>query len=420
MRAPRLPIGVVAAIVAVMAAFISSGPRAGEPPADAPAHTAAQPANLCTLCHAEIRVQFDRGVHKTEGIACVSCHGGNPAASTVEAAHRGGFRGEPRRRDIPALCAGCHADVARMRPYNLPSDQFALYQTSQHGTRLAKGDDTVAVCTDCHGVHDIRRPDDPQSPVFRRNVPATCGRCHGDAAQLKRYGRSDNPFADYVVGVHGVAFLEKANNAAPECTRCHSSHGATPPGIGDVEKVCGQCHATTRTWFLAGPHKTAMDAAGLQECATCHHNHRTPPATVEMLDTVCLQCHDAGSEQVRLAATMKTMFTEAAAEIDRAERLVGEASRIPLYVEDYKARLQDARTALMESFPVMHAVDTAQVEPHTRRARSIAREVGDEIEEKFAGRWWRNVGLALFWFYLLLTATILVRARRRAIAEGRR
>ena len=58
--------------------------------------------------------------------------------------------------------------------------------------------------------------------------------------------------------------------------------------------------------------------------------------------------------------------------------------------------------------------------PSPARARSIAREVGNEIEEKFAGRWWRKVGLALFWFYLLLTATILVRARRRAIAEGRR
>lgn len=381
---------------------------------------AEQPANLCAVCHADVRVRFDQGVHKSEGIACVSCHGGNPSAGTVETAHRGGFRGVPRRRDIPALCAGCHADVARMRPYNLPSDQYALYQTSQHGMRLSKGDEKVAVCTDCHGVHDIRPPEDPKSTVFRRNVPATCGRCHGDAGLMKQYGRPDNPFTDYVAGVHGRAFLENANDAAPECTRCHGSHGATPPGVGDVEKVCGQCHATTRAYFLAGPHKEAMDAAGLQECAACHHNHDTPPATVAMLDTVCLGCHDAGSGQVELAAAMKTMFTEASAEIDHAERLVEEASRIPLYVEDYKARLQDARTALMESFPVMHALDVSRVEPHTRRARSIAREVGNEVEEKFAGRWWRKVGLVVFWFYLLLTAAILVRARRGAAAEGRR
>jgi hypothetical protein len=71
----------------------------------------------------------------------------------------------------------------------------------------------------------------------------------------------------------------------------------------------------------------------------------------------------------------------------------------------------------MESFPVMHALDASLVEPHTRRARSIATEVGKEIHQKLAARLWRIVGLALLWFYLLLTATIVVRARRRAAAE---
>lgn len=387
-----------------------------------PASPAAPPGvgGMCGVCHSENRVQFERGIHRSEGIACTSCHGGDSTATTVVGAHRGNFRGAPRRRDIPALCASCHADVARMRPYNLPSDQFALYQTSQHGQRLAQGDPNVAVCTDCHGVHEIRRRDDPKSRVFPRNIPSTCARCHGDAALMKKYGRTDNPYADYAAGVHGTAFLKNGNDAAPECTRCHGSHGATPPGLGDVEKVCGQCHATTRQYFLEGPHKEAMDAAGLQECAACHHHHDTPPASVAMLDTVCLQCHTMDSAQQKLAATMKTMFTEASQEIDRAHRLVEEAGRIPLYVEDYEARLVDARTSLMESFPVMHALNPSRVEPHTRRARSIAAEVSSEIHEKLAGRWWNKVGLGVFWFYLLLTAAILVRARRRAAAEGPR
>jgi predicted CXXCH cytochrome family protein len=375
---------------------------------------------MCGICHSDIRVQFDKGVHKGEGITCTSCHGGDPNATTVAAAHRAPFRGAPRRRDIPALCASCHSDVTRMRPYNLPSDQYALYQTSHHGMRLAKGDENVAVCTDCHGVHEIRPPSDPKSRVFRRNIPATCGQCHGNAALMRKYGHSDNPLADYSAGVHGRAFLGAGNDAAPECTRCHGGHGATPPGVGDVEKVCGQCHETARLYFLAGPHKKAMDAAGLDECAACHGNHKTPPASVAMLDTVCLNCHDQGSKQVKLAATFKTMFTQASQEIDRADKLVTEAARIPLYVDDYKARLTDARTALMESFPVMHALDVAQVEPHTRRARSIAAEVSREIQQKLAGRVWRFVGLVLLWFYLLLTAGILTRARRRAAAEGRR
>jgi predicted CXXCH cytochrome family protein len=372
---------------------------------------------MCGICHSDIRVEFEKGIHRTEGLACVSCHGGDPKATTVAGAHRGSYRGVPRRRDIPALCASCHSDIVKMRAYNIPSDQYALYQTSQHGIRLAKGDESVAVCTDCHGVHEIRPPSDPQSSVFRRNIPATCGRCHGNPALLQKYHRKDNPLADYTAGVHGKAFLEAGNNAAPECTRCHGSHGATPPGIGDVEKVCGQCHTTARSYYVAGPHKEGMDAAGEPECAACHQNHRTPPATTAMLDTVCVECHEQGSDEVKLGARFKTMFTEASAEIDRADKLVARAAHIPLYVDDYKARLTDARTALMESVPVMHALDASLVEPHTRRAESIAKQVSGEIEHKLEERRWRFVGLALFWFYLLTTAVIVVRARRRAVAE---
>ena len=65
----------------------------------------------------------------------------------------------------------------------------------------------------------------------------------------------------------------------------------------------------------------------------------------------------------------------------------------------------------------MHAMDVAQLEPLTRRARSIADEVSEEIQDKLDERAWRYVGLVLFWFYLLLTAAIVMRARRRAAAR---
>jgi predicted CXXCH cytochrome family protein len=374
-------------------------------------------AKMCGVCHSDIRVKYARGVHRSEGIGCVSCHGGDPDALTVEGAHRGGYRGVPSRRGIPALCASCHADVARMRFFNIPSDQYAIYQTSQHGIRLAKGDDRAAVCTDCHGVHEIRPTDDPKSSVFRRNIPATCGKCHSDPALLKRYGLKSDPVADYNASVHGKAFLAGGNNAVPECTRCHGSHGASPPGVGDVDRVCGQCHTKTRGYFVASAHKEGMDRAGEPECGACHGYHRIEKATAAMLDTLCAKCHDRGDDALRLAATYRRMVDEASKDIARADEIVAEAARIPLYVEDYRARLEDARTALMESAPVMHSLDSMLVEPHVRRARSIATGVTEEVREKFAGRVWRYVGLGLFWFYLLLTATIVTRARRRAAAE---
>jgi len=376
--------------------------------------------NQCLLCHPDVRVLFDRSRHHAEEVTCTACHGGNAQAITVEGAHSGSFRGVPKRRDIPALCATCHSNVEKMRPYNLPTDQYALYQTSRHGQLLAKGDERVAVCIDCHGSHEILPPEDPRSSTYVRNIPATCGKCHGDAKLMAAYGLQGNPATEFAAGVHGTLLLEKGNLAAPDCTRCHGAHGATPPGVGDVDKICGQCHATTRTYFLQGPHKAAMDKAGLPECAACHDRHDNRPADVGMLDKVCLNCHGADSAQVKLSQQMKTSYSRASEEIDQAHALVQRAAAIPLYVEDYQARLEEARTALLESLPVMHSLNLASVESLTGRGRGIAREVESELNGKLQGRRWLKVGLLVFWFYLLITLALLLRFRRKAVAESSR
>jgi hypothetical protein len=60
-------------------------------------------AGMCGVCHSEVRVRYERGVHSREAIGCTSCHGGNAAAISVPAAHAGNYRGVPSRRAIPAL-----------------------------------------------------------------------------------------------------------------------------------------------------------------------------------------------------------------------------------------------------------------------------------------------------------------------------
>ena len=382
------------------------------------AAASASSAGLCGLCHPDARVQLERSVHGSEGIGCTSCHGGDATATTVPAAHRGDFRGGIRRVDIPALCASCHADASRMGPYNLPSDQHALYQTSPHGRRLAQGDSRVAVCTDCHGVHPILHAGDPAAPTHPLKIASTCGRCHSDAGLMGRYGLAGDPAADFASSVHGVALVEGGNASAPTCARCHGAHGATPPGVGDVDKVCGQCHPTARAQFIDGPHKRAMDAAGLPECASCHGNHDVARTGIGMLDTVCLGCHDPGSAPLELARQMKTLFVAASDQISEARVLVDQAATIPLYVEDHRARLEEARTALVESLPAMHSLDLGRVEQITSTARSIGDEVESEVNGRLEGRAWRRVGLLLFWFYLLLTVGILARFRARSARQA--
>jgi len=412
-----LPAAIVLALAGAVAPVV-----AADSPADDQAGGGA-PRVLCGVCHPDVRVQFEQGVHFREGFDCTSCHGGNAAASTVEAAHRAPFRGTPKRRDIPALCASCHADLAKMTPYNIPADQYALYLTSQHGRRLAKGDESVAVCTDCHGVHEIRHKNDPKSSVFARNVPMTCGRCHGAPPPGSPEGApavAGSPFADYQAGIHGQAFLQQANDAAPTCASCHGSHGATPPGVGDVDKVCGQCHATARGYYREGPHARAMRAGNGPECANCHGNHRIARADVSLLDTACSACHAADSEMIKVAGGMKALIVGAEEEIGHAHAAIVRAAAIPLYVDDYNARLEEAHTALVQASPVVHALDVRRVEQLTERARGIAKEIESEIEGKMGERWWRRVGLLLFWFYMGLTLAVLVVIRRRAVEDGRR
>ena len=111
-------------------------------------------------------------------------------------------------------------------PFGIPTDQYARYQTSEHGIRLAKGDDRVAVCTDCHGVHRILAPTEPTSPVAPANIPATCGHCHSNKALMDEYKLPSNQEAQYRSSVHGIALFVEERRDAPTCATCHGVHGA--------------------------------------------------------------------------------------------------------------------------------------------------------------------------------------------------
>jgi hypothetical protein len=363
------------------------------------------------VCHPAERVQFERSRHAAEGVRCIGCHRGNDQSLEQAAAHGSGFIGRPKRTDEPRLCASCHADEERMRPYDLPVDQYALYQTSAHGRRLAQGDTRVAVCSDCHGAHDILAASDPASRVYATNVPRTCGRCHGDPKLLGPV--NGGVYGAYLSSVHARELLERANLRAPTCVSCHGVHGAAPPRVGDVSKVCGHCHTAERRYFAAGPHATAMPRAGLGECVSCHENHAIQAAQPARLDSVCADCHDGLPERVALGRGMLAEWREASGALERAAALVARADAVPIRTEDYQARLEEGRTYLREALPAAHAVRPELVASFTGRAQDVGREIEAEIQHKLGEQRWRYVGLALFWFYLLLTLLVLRRIREQ-------
>jgi len=367
-------------------------------------------AGRCGVCHPAERVLFEKSRHAAEDVSCVSCHGGNDRTLDAGAAHGGSFR--IARASVPKLCASCHSDERRMRAYNLPVDQYALYQTSGHGQRLARGDTRVAVCSDCHGAHDILAPSDPASRVFRTSIPRTCGTCHGDTTLMKARGRRD-AYAEYMGSVHGKALLDQGNLRAPTCVSCHGVHGAAPPQVGDVGKVCGTCHSAERRYFSAGPHRDGMVRAGLPECASCHADHATQAARPERLGQICQQCHGADAAQVKLGSRILTDYQGAAREIEQAEALIARADAVPLQTDDYRARLEEARTYLREALPSAHSVSEETVAGFTARARSVGAEIQHEIHAKLGNLRIRKLVLILFWFYVLLTIVVLRRFQRR-------
>ena len=305
-----------------------------------------------------------------------------------------------------------------MRPYNLPVDQYAIYMTSPHGVAVAAGDLRGAVCSDCHGAHDTQEPDDPESRVHARNLPATCGECHSDEALMQSYDLDSKVVHAYLEGAHGEALMVRGVQAAPTCSGCHGVHGATPPGVGDIDKVCGQCHTETRRAFLDGPHYPGMAEAGLPECSSCHSNHEIQSLELNDLEALCADCHGEGSEEMALGGEIHALISAAMDEVEAAEALLVEAQKVPLHVEDHLARIEEARTYLTESEPLVHSVSLDPVEQVTRRARSIGQEIQHEVEPRLDTRTAR-VGLLLYWFYVVMTVAILLNHRRRLTHSGK-
>ena len=355
---------------------------------------AAPSVDSCTTCHQSLTGKLaapaegmTEDVHGRAELRCAGCHGGDPARSGMDAHDlSAGFAGVPDRRQIPRQCARCHEDPGLMRRFNpsLPTDQFARYLTSEHGKRLAAGDRNVAVCTSCHGVHPVRAVSDSRSPVFPTNVPATCARCHADAALMKPYGIPTSQFAEYRESVHGQALLRRGNRQAPACNDCHGNHGAVPPGVESVANVCAQCHRATRDLFLRSPHKKAFDTLGMAECTVCHGTHDIAFPTDAMLGqeqgSVCLQCHPAGTPGLRAAVEMRGTLEEVKAAIAQAETVLKRAAGAGMDVGDARIDLDEATSQLIRARAVTHSVNPLDVRRVTAAgltAAGRARAVGE-------------------------------------------
>lgn len=192
----------------------------------------------CFECHSVeegTSIVFKDDIHYKYGISCADCHGGDPREDDPNLSMNAsrGFKVRVTREDTPEYCGRCHGDAAFIHKYKpgQRTDQLALYRKSIHGAKLAGGNKKAANCVDCHGVHNIRAVDDPQSPAHPSHLAAKCGACHGEIAALFQQSR------------HARVFT---SSEMAGCSACHSSHGTQRAGadmLTGAKPVCATCHA---------------------------------------------------------------------------------------------------------------------------------------------------------------------------------
>jgi predicted CXXCH cytochrome family protein len=230
-----------------------------------------------------------------------------------------------------------------------------------HGQRLAAGDEKVATCVSCHGVHGILPGSDTRSPVHKVKVAATCAHCHADAAYMQGYDLPTDQFAAYQRSVHAEHLLVQRDLAAPSCNNCHGNHGAYPPGVGSIAEVCGQCHVSNKEMFLASPHAAAFAARGLAQCVACHGNHAIAAASDDMLGTgdraVCVSCHKSDTPAFAAARRMREGIDDLNNTVTAAHEVLAHAAAAGMEVSEADFELQGAREALVAARTQIHAAD---------------------------------------------------------------
>jgi hypothetical protein len=363
--------------------------------------------------------EYEADVHIEHGFTCLSCHGVIRAGEHGGAIDPGlGFIAKPTRAEIPTLCGSCHSDIEFMRDYN-PSartDQLAEFWTSRHGQLLRAGDADVATCVSCHPAHSIRPPSDPESSVYPSRIPGLCSSCHSEPSVMDGRGLPTNQFDEYRGSVHGEMLLDGEQLSAPACNDCHGNHGAAPPGVASVERVCGQCHSVMAEHLERSGHDALFSEAGLPGCAACHGNHaihRPDDSDLGRLsDEVCTRCHEAGAPEAEVFPLMREMIDSLIVGRERAESVLARAEDLGMEVSQAQFELEEVTNALTTARSAIHEM---RLEPVRTEIGAGLEVVGRSIERGEDALWehsYRRIGLTVSaGFIVLLIVGIALKIR---------
>ncbi len=261
-------------------------------------HAPKVPPVECQSCHGDAAAAFGQSLHGKMGLECQACHGTHGI--------------KPPATLGSAPCKSCHEPMV------------TSYLKSIHGQANSHGIKEAASCTDCHGkMHTLLPPDDAKSPINRKNMAGTCGRCHADRTLMARFQIPiPEAYQLYEKSVHSRAVAEGL--PAATCNNCHRSHDILPSTDAqasinrlNIPATCGQCHGEESKAYLQSIHGTAM-RRGVNDspvCTDCHGEHRiqaardpSSPVSPTQVSRTCASCH--GVTQIAERYNMPTNRVE--------------------------------------------------------------------------------------------------------------
>jgi cytochrome b subunit of formate dehydrogenase len=223
----------------------------------------------CGTCHKPEQQAFTGSVHSKATAAgsknaasCRDCHGSHDIIPGKNPQSR------TNRLHLAFTCAKCHGNAKLMEQEHVRQPLAAeQYIDSMHSRALLVYGLVVApTCNDCHGVHDIKPSTDPDSSIYKSNVPKTCGKCHAGVEQT------------YRKSIHG-RLADMGDQRGPVCATCHTAHKIGKPSETAFklhsDERCGQCHADRLRRYRETFHGKAMalGRSGVAACYDCHGHH---------------------------------------------------------------------------------------------------------------------------------------------------
>ncbi len=379
----------------------------------------AEEKDRCFKCHTEldgelklVADQHRESVHRRAGITCAGCHGGDPSTDDMEKAmsQKAGFIGVPEFYRIPYICAKCHSNPDYMRQYNpaLPTDQLQKYWTSKHGILLKKNkDEKVAQCISCHSTHNIISGKNPRSPVYPLNIPKTCNKCH-NAKYMEGRNIKTGEYDDYIKSVHGIALLKNRDLGAPACNTCHGNHGAQPPEVDNIAKVCHMCHVIEADYFVRSVHNEVFKEAGLLQCAVCHNYHNISKPDDSFVGvgekSVCITCHSEGDGGFEIAKNISLHLDSLNNQYNKAIKELEIWKNRGFDMDDDEFSLRDVNQILKNIRRLTHLVNVDSIYVQSKNGFNLLNEIYGSfyrVSKEYKSRWY---------FFVIITIVILVLA----------